>query len=172
VVVLECNYKETPINSIIRSRTHNDSSRVPSYTWQYYSNWRTGFWQIRSRSIRISTHYRIPKHCVNIYSFSKNQWKYSIHYTVNTFIEVLTRVIMKSYTFWDITLCSPLKMNWRFGETFPILLQGFRVRQKGLQSEAKTWLLLRNLGWLSTEYLALYSRRQNFSQTLLFEIYT
>jgi hypothetical protein len=33
--------------------------------------------------------------------------------------EVLTAVDMKSTIVWDITLCSPVKVNWRFGETFP-----------------------------------------------------
>jgi hypothetical protein len=28
--------------------------------------------------------------------------------------EVLTAVVMKSTIFWDITPCSPLKVNWRF----------------------------------------------------------
>jgi hypothetical protein len=30
--------------------------------------------------------------------------------------EVLTAVVMKSPLFWDITPCSPLKVNRRFGE--------------------------------------------------------
>jgi hypothetical protein len=29
--------------------------------------------------------------------------------------DVLTAVVMKSSFFWDITLCSPLKVNRRFG---------------------------------------------------------
>jgi hypothetical protein len=33
--------------------------------------------------------------------------------------EVLTGVVMKSTIFWDITPCSPLKVNWRFGGTSP-----------------------------------------------------
>jgi hypothetical protein len=32
--------------------------------------------------------------------------------------EVLTPVVMKSTIFWDTTLCSPLKVNRRFGETY------------------------------------------------------
>jgi hypothetical protein len=31
--------------------------------------------------------------------------------------EVLTAVVMKSSAFWDITPCSPLRVNRRFGET-------------------------------------------------------
>jgi hypothetical protein len=33
----------------------------------------------------------------------------------NIVFEVLTAVDMKSSSFWDITLCSPLKVNHRFG---------------------------------------------------------
>jgi hypothetical protein len=37
---------------------------------------------------------------------------------------VLTAVIMKSTIFWDITLCSPLKVNRRFGGIYRLHLQG------------------------------------------------
>jgi hypothetical protein len=37
--------------------------------------------------------------------------------------DVFTAVIMKSSVFWDITLCSPLKVNRRFGETYRLHLQ-------------------------------------------------
>jgi hypothetical protein len=33
--------------------------------------------------------------------------------------EVLTAVVMKNTIFWDITPCSPLKVNRRFGGTLP-----------------------------------------------------
>jgi hypothetical protein len=33
--------------------------------------------------------------------------------------EVFTAVVMKSTIFWDITLCSPLSVNRRFGRTQP-----------------------------------------------------
>jgi hypothetical protein len=32
--------------------------------------------------------------------------------------EVLSAVVMKSITFWDITLCSPFSANRRFGGTY------------------------------------------------------
>jgi hypothetical protein len=38
--------------------------------------------------------------------------------------EVLTGVVMKSTIFWDITPCSPLKVNRRFGGTCRLHLQG------------------------------------------------
>jgi hypothetical protein len=37
--------------------------------------------------------------------------------------EVLTAVVMKSIIFWDITQCSPLKVNRRFGGTYRLHLQ-------------------------------------------------
>jgi hypothetical protein len=38
--------------------------------------------------------------------------------------KVLTAVVMKSSVFWDIMPCSPLKVNRRFGRTYPLNLQG------------------------------------------------
>jgi hypothetical protein len=42
--------------------------------------------------------------------------------------EVLTAVVMKSIIFWDITPCSPLSFNRRFGGTYRLYLQGRRNR--------------------------------------------
>jgi hypothetical protein len=43
--------------------------------------------------------------------------------------EVLTAVVTKSSLFWDITPCSPLKDNRRFGGTCLLHLQGWRISQ-------------------------------------------
>jgi hypothetical protein len=40
--------------------------------------------------------------------------------------EVLTAVVMKSINFWDITPCSPLRVNQCFGGTYRLHLQGPR----------------------------------------------
>jgi hypothetical protein len=37
--------------------------------------------------------------------------------------EVLTAIVMKCSVFWDITPCSPLKVNWRFGEACHLHIQ-------------------------------------------------
>jgi hypothetical protein len=37
--------------------------------------------------------------------------------------EVLTAMVMKSNIFWDITPCSPLKVNRRFGGAYRLNLQ-------------------------------------------------
>jgi hypothetical protein len=39
-------------------------------------------------------------------------------------LEVLIPVVMKSYPFWDITPCSPLKVNRRFGGIYRLHFQG------------------------------------------------
>jgi hypothetical protein len=87
--------------------------------------------------------------------------------------EVLTAVVTKGTIFWDITPCSPLKANRRFGETSPssrsknkparalfvtCFYAGFLL---GLffNPEDGRDMFLRNVGRLSTGYTALYPRR-------------
>jgi hypothetical protein len=91
--------------------------------------------------------------------------------------EVLTEEVLKSYIFCDITTCSPIKVNRHF--TW-LHLQGWKVCQAKYQHEAgiKQRLLhsgvflrllfypddaghifLRNIGWISPDYTALYPRR-------------
>jgi hypothetical protein len=80
---------------------------------------------------------------------------------------------MKSYLFWDITPCSPLKVNRRFGGTYRLHLQGRGMSRARNQRESR-WqaelgllsdpedggdMFLRNAGCLSTDYTALYPRR-------------
>jgi hypothetical protein len=43
--------------------------------------------------------------------------------------EVLTAVV-RSSIYWNITPCSPLKVNRRFGETYRLHLQGRRISEK------------------------------------------
>jgi hypothetical protein len=92
--------------------------------------------------------------------------------------EVLIAVITKMPFFWDITLCSPLKVNRRFGGKCHLHFQGQRIRNARNQSpmpakcfhagfllglflypEDRGDMFLRNVGLLSTDYTALYSRR-------------
>jgi hypothetical protein len=44
-------------------------------------------------------------------------------------LEFLTPVVIKSSVFWDMTPCSPLKTNRRFGGTCRLHLQGRRIQQ-------------------------------------------
>jgi hypothetical protein len=94
--------------------------------------------------------------------------------------EVLTVVVIKSTIFWDITPCSPLRVNRRFGGTYRLHLQCRKTSRAWNQSESR-WqaelcfhagfllglffdpedrgdMFLRNVGWLSTDYTALYHR--------------
>jgi hypothetical protein len=43
---------------------------------------------------------------------------------------------MKSSIFWDITPCSPLKVNRRFGGIYCLHLQGLKISQIKHQCEA------------------------------------
>jgi hypothetical protein len=51
--------------------------------------------------------------------------------------EVLTAVVMKSTIFWDITLCSPLSANLRFGGTYRPHLQGRKISRARNQREIR-----------------------------------
>jgi hypothetical protein len=44
--------------------------------------------------------------------------------------EVLTAVVIKSYIFWDMTLCSPLKVNLHFGVACHLHLQGSNISMR------------------------------------------
>jgi hypothetical protein len=49
--------------------------------------------------------------------------------TIYVGFEVLTAVDRKSFTFWNITPCSPSKASERFGETFRFHLQDRKISQ-------------------------------------------
>jgi hypothetical protein len=51
-------------------------------------------------------------------------------------LNVLTAVGMKSYIFWNINSCSPVKDNRRFGGTYRLHFQGRKVSQAISQEEA------------------------------------
>jgi hypothetical protein len=97
-------------------------------------------------------------------------------------------IIMKSKIFWDITLCSPLKVNRRFGGTYRLHLQGRNIswarNQEALLAtcfhvgfllglffdpEDGGDVFLRNVSWLSTDYTALHPRRLYSSKPPLWE---
>jgi hypothetical protein len=49
-------------------------------------------------------------------------------------------VVMKNTIFWDIMLCSPLKVNRRFAETYRLHLQGRKISQA--RNQRKRWFLV------------------------------
>jgi hypothetical protein len=59
--------------------------------------------------------------------------------------EVFTAVIMKTIIFWDVTPCSLLRCNRRFGGTYRLHLQG---RRKFQQEPASKQVASRNLNTL------------------------
>jgi hypothetical protein len=77
-------------------------------------------------------------------------WKYRLYLTTKNMTvgsEVLTAVVMKTSVFWDITPCSPLKVNGRFGGTYRLHLQG-RISRARYQREWCRQALARLTKWL------------------------
>jgi hypothetical protein len=70
---------------------------------------------------------------------SKPNAKYEFHVDVILFVgfEVFTVVLMKSIIFWDMTACSPLSFNRRFGGTYRLHLQGRKVNSAKAASRLK-----------------------------------
>jgi hypothetical protein len=71
--------------------------------------------------------------------------------------QVLTAVVAKSYVLQDLTPCSPLEVNGRFGGTFRLHLQDIRIIQALNQlldfffvHEYGVEMFLRNVSCLST----------------------
>jgi hypothetical protein len=82
--------------------------------------------------------------------------------------EVLTAVVKKSTIFCDITPCRPFKVNRHFDGTYRLHLHRRRISRARNQLEIRwqaepTNLFPRNVGWLSTDYTALYPRREHTS---------
>jgi hypothetical protein len=71
--------------------------------------------------------------------------------------EVLRAMVMKNSIFWDLTACSPLKVNRRFG-LLCFLHAGFLLGLL-LNPEDEGDMLILNVGCLSTDCTALYARR-------------
>jgi hypothetical protein len=84
--------------------------------------------------------------------------------------EVFTAVVMKSIIFWDVTPCSLLRCNRRFGGTYRIHLQGRRkfclppayllvLAEIFFDPEDGGDMFLRNVCCISTHYTASHPRR-------------
>jgi hypothetical protein len=66
---------------------------------------------------------------------SLSSLKAKLHNSMYVGFEILTAVVMTSL-FWDTTLCSRLKVNQCFGETYRLHLQG--ISQARNQNEASS----------------------------------
>jgi hypothetical protein len=89
--------------------------------------------------------------------------------------EVLRGVVMNSSIFWDITPCSPLKIDRSFGRTCR-LLQSRRINKPRSQHESRWHPVLcdmfhRNVSSPSTDYTALYPTRYNSSRHVFLLFY-
>jgi hypothetical protein len=92
---------------------------------------------------------------------------------------------MESTIFQDITPCSPLSVIRRFGGTYRLRRQGWKIKLskkpalKQLESfpayffvpEDGGDMFLRNVGWHSTDYTALYPRRLYSALQLVITIF-
>jgi hypothetical protein len=68
--------------------------------------------------------------------------------------EVLTAAVTESSIFWDITQCSTLKVNRRFGGTCRLHLQGRRIRQaRNQREECSTACCLLHFRWTTRTYI-------------------
>jgi hypothetical protein len=83
----------------------------------------------------------------------------------------ISSILIESTIFWDITQCSPVKMNQRFGGTFCLHLQSQISRAYQREGRWQTGILLslfdpedgdrflRNVSWLPTDFTELNPRR-------------
>jgi hypothetical protein len=58
------------------------------------------------------------------------------HIDIRIASEARTAVFKKSSVFWVTISCSPLTVNWRFGGTYNLFLQGKRICQLRNQNES------------------------------------
>jgi hypothetical protein len=84
----------------------------------------------------------------------------NLHSLTYVEFEVLRAVVIKSTIFWDITPCSPLKVNRCFGGTYRLLLQSRRISRARNQRESRWQAMLdiqRTTGHYIPEYSTLHS---------------
>jgi hypothetical protein len=82
--------------------------------------------------------------------------------------EVLTAVIMKSTIFWDMTPCSPLKFNRRFGGTrLHLRIEEYATQETSVKQVVSKSLKIEATCFsetsVETDYTTLYPRTQNSS---------
>jgi hypothetical protein len=85
-------------------------------------------------------------------SFWGQPRKPSINVVSAAEIADLNKLRMESTIFWDITPCSPLKVNRHFGGAYRLQLQGRRISRARNQRGSKwkagpAWLILRLWSW-------------------------
>jgi hypothetical protein len=86
-------------------------------------------------------------------TYHHHPWRFFTRYVG---LKVLTAVVMKSFIFWDIMPCSPL------AGLHPLscfVLVSFLLGSH-FNPEDGGDMYLQNVGWLSTNYMAIYPRRK------------
>jgi hypothetical protein len=76
--------------------------------------------------LHMEMYIQLKKHCVDYIHLNDNTEQGLNTITVSINRHVRTR---KSITFWDVTSCSPLEVNWHSGGWYCLHLQGQRVSQ-------------------------------------------
>jgi hypothetical protein len=84
-------------------------------------------------------------------------------------LEVLTAVVMKSNIFWDITPCSPLKVNRRFGGTYRLHLQGRRKAEQETSVKAEATSV--DFQWTTRRYIPEESTPQCINSFTFFYLF-
>jgi hypothetical protein len=98
--------------------------------WQTLSHKRNFFRKCHHYLYPNPSNNATPTHNLIILTSSRLN-KYSVRF------EVLTAVVMKSTLFWDITPCSPVHVNRRFGETYRLHIQGRRISRARNQRKSR-----------------------------------
>jgi hypothetical protein len=119
-----------------------------------------------ANDIQFRAGYCLPRYIPTHAGLSTSDWTHEPAHSV-IWRKVLTTVVMKSFIFWDITSCNPLKVYRRFGATCRLHLKGRRISQEINQHETVAsrtywrWQVLWNVGRLSTYYMAVHPRRHS-----------
>jgi hypothetical protein len=76
--------------------------------------------------------------------------------------EVLTAVVVKSTIYWDITPCSPLKVNRRFEGTYCLLLLGHKISRARNKRGSMWQASIRHVACISASPLLLRKHNEIF----------
>jgi hypothetical protein len=100
--------------------------------WGYTRSRRTGLPYLHVWDVRMCF---ALSHFTAVHFLYSNPVSWKLVF-INVGFEVLTAVVVKSYIFWDITLCSTFKPNRSFGATCRLHLQDRKINQGRKQCES------------------------------------
>jgi hypothetical protein len=114
-----------------------------------------------------------PRHLTTLWAFTACYRDSFTFYLLLLLCRIWGSHSGRSSIFWDITRCSPLEVNRNEGTSRSLLVTWFHAGLLlGLffDPEDGSNMFLWNVGLLSTDYMALYSKRCNFS-ILIFYVF-